>query len=322
MSTILADLLAERDYLMADGATGTNAFELDLKPGSPPDLWNIDDPEKPKSIYAAFVEVGADIILTNTFGSNPHRLILDKMEHKYKEINVAGARLAREVADAAGRPVVVAGSMGPTGGMMEPFGELTPDVVEAAFTKQAEALAEGGADVIWIETIFAFDELGAAIRGAQKCGLPVASTMTFDTASRTMMGDTPAAAFEFVHEFDPGLIAFGANCGAGPSMLIDTIVGLCEAANDGDVVIAKGNCGMPQMIDGKVQYSGTKEVMADYAKLARDCGARIIGGCCGTTPEILAHVVETMKDHAPGEVPSREKIEDVLGPIKVPPAGS
>jgi len=322
MSNVLADLLAERDYLMADGATGTNAFELDLKPGSPPDLWNIEDPEKPKSIYQAFVDVGADIILTNTFGSNPHRLILDKMEHKYKEINVAGARLAREVADAAGRPVVVAGSMGPTGGMMEPFGELTPDVVEEAFTKQAEALAEGGADVIWIETIFAFDELGAAIRGAQKCGLPVASTMTFDTASRTMMGDTPASAFEFVHGFEPGLIAFGANCGAGPSMLIDTIVGLCEAAHDGDVVIAKGNCGMPQMIDGKVQYSGTKEVMADYAKLARDCGARIIGGCCGTTPEILAHVVETMKAYTPGEVPSRDKIEDILGPIKVPPAGS
>lgn len=322
MSTKLADLLAERDYLMADGATGTNAFDMGLKPGSPPDLWNIDDPDKPKSLYTAFVEAGADIILTNTFGSNPHRLILDKMDHKYEEINVNGARLAREAADAADRPVVVAGSMGPTGGMMEPFGELTPDVVEEAFTKQAAALAEGGADVIWIETIFAFDELGAAIRGAQKCGLPVASTMTFDTASRTMMGDTPASAFEFVHGFDPGLIAFGANCGAGPAMLIDTIVGLCEAANEGDVVIAKGNCGMPQMIDGKVQYSGTKEVMADYARLARDCGARIIGGCCGTTPDILAHVVETMKTYTPGEVPSREKIVDILGPIKVPPAGS
>ena len=113
---------------------------------------------------------------------------------------------------------------------MEPFGDLTPDAVEETFTKQAEVLAEGGCDLIWIETIFAFDELGAAIRGAMKSGLPVASTMTFDTASRTMMGDTPQSAFEFVHNFDPGLIAFGANCGAGPSMLIDTVVGLCEAA--------------------------------------------------------------------------------------------
>ena len=104
-------------------------------------------------------------------------------------------------------------------------------------------------------------------------------------------------------------------------MLIDTVVGLREAAHDGDVVIAKGNCGMPQMVDGKVQYSGTKEVMADYAKLARDCGARIVGGCCGTTPEILAYVVEAMRDYAPGDAPSREKIEDVLGPIKVPPTG-
>ena len=321
MSAVLADLLAERDCLMADGATGTNAFELGLKPGSPPDLWNIDDPEKPKSLYQAFVDAGADIILTNTFGSNPHRLILDKMDHKYKELNVNGAKLAREVADGANRPVVVAGSMGPTGGMMEPFGDLTPDVVEETFAKQAEVLAEGGCDVIWIETIFAFDELGAAIRGAMKSGLPVASTMTFDTASRTMMGDTPQSAFDFIHDFDPGLIAFGANCGAGPAMLIDTVVGLCEAAHDDDVVIAKGNCGMPQMVDGKVQYSGTKEVMADYAKLARDCGARIVGGCCGTTPEILAYVVEAMRDYAPGDAPSREKIEDVLGPIKVPPTG-
>jgi len=322
MSTVLADLLEERDYLVADGATGTNAFDMGLKPGAPPDLWNIDKPENPKSLYAAFVEAGADIILTNTFGSNPHRLILDKMDHKYKEINVAGARLAREVADAAGRPVVVAGSMGPTGGMMEPFGELTPDMVEDAFTKQAEALAEGGADVIWIETIFAFDELGGAIRGALKSGLPVASTMTFDTASRTMMGDTPEAAVKFTKTFDPGLIAFGANCGAGPSMLIDTVVGLCEASDEGDVVIAKGNCGMPQMIDGKVQYSGTKEVMADYAKLARDCGARIVGGCCGTTPDILAHVAESLKGYTPGERPSQEKIIEVLGPIKAPAAGS
>ncbi|MEK9722563.1 MAG: betaine--homocysteine S-methyltransferase [Rhodospirillaceae bacterium] len=321
MSTVLADLLAERDYLIADGATGTNAFEIGLKPGSPPDLWNIEDPDKPKSLYAAFAEAGADIILTNTFGSNPHRLILDKMDHKYREINVAGARLAREAADAAGRPVVVAGSMGPTGGMMEPFGDLTPDVVEAAFTKQAEALAEGGADVIWIETIFAFDELGAAIRGAQKTGLPVASTMTFDTASRTMMGDTPTSALNFVREFEPGLIAFGANCGAGPSMLIDTVAELCNAATEGEVVIAKGNCGMPQMVDGKVKYSGTKEVMADYARLARDCGARIIGGCCGTTPEILNYLAESLKGYEPKPRPDRDRIVEVLGPIRVPAGG-
>lgn len=322
MSNLLAELLDERDYLVADGATGTNAFDLDLKPGSPPDLWNLDDPEKSLHIHNAFVDAGADLILTNTFGSNPHRLILDKMQHKYKEINVAGAKLARQAVDKAGRPVVVAGSMGPTGGMMEPFGELTPDVVEDAFAKQAIALAEGGADVIWIETIFAFDELGAAIRGAQQSGLPVASTMTFDTASRSMMGDTPESAVAFIKTFDPGLIAFGANCGAGPSMLIDTVSGLCEAMGDDGVIIAKGNCGMPQMIDGKVKYSGTKEVMADYARLARDCGARIVGGCCGTTPDILAHVAETLKTYTPGERPSQEKTIEVLGPIKVPTPGS
>ena len=320
MSTLLADLLAERDYLMADGAMGTNAFELGLIPGTPPDLWNINEPDKPKGLHQKFVDAGADIILTNTFGSNRHRLILDKMDHMCKEINVSGTMLAREVADMARRPIVVAGSIGPTGGMMEPFGDLTPDVAEDAFTEQASALAEGGCDVIWIETIFAFDELGAAIRGAMKCGLPVASTMTFDTASRTMMGDTPQSAFDFIHGFNPGLIAFGANCGSGPAMLVDTLAELCKAAHENDVVIAKGNCGLPQMVDGKLEYSGTKEVMVEYAKLARDCGARIIGGCCGTTPKILAHVIEAMNDYLPGDAPSREKIEDILGPIKVPPA--
>ena len=322
MGNVLTDLLAERDYLIADGGTGTNMMDRGLPPGRPPDMWNLDGQEHVTWLHESFIEAGADIILTNTFGSNPCRLKLDKAEDKTAEINIAGAHLARAAADGAGRPVVVAGSVGPTGEMMEPFGTLTADAAEAAFYEQMSALAEGGVDVIWIETIFAFDELAAAIRAAHRTGLPVVSTMTFDTASRTMMGDTAEKAVDFTHTFEPRLAAFGANCGAGPSMLIDTVVGLCEAADEQDVIIAKGNCGIPQMIDGEIMYSGTNEIMAEYARLARDCGARIIGGCCGTTPERLGAIVEALDGYTPKSPPSQDAIVEALGPIKVPPPGS
>lgn len=322
MSNVLADLLAEREYLIADGATGTNMMARGLPAGRPPDLWNADGQEHVTWLHESFIEAGADIILTNTFGSNPCRLKLDKAAERTHEINFKGAQLARAAADAVDRPVVVAGSVGPTGEMMEPFGTLTSEAAEAAFYEQTSALAEGGVDVIWIETIFAFDELAAAIRAGQRTGLPVASTMTFDTASRTMMGDTAESAVNFTHQFDPRLIAFGANCGSGPSMLIDTVVGLCEAADELDVIIAKGNCGIPQMIDGEIIYSGTNEVMAEYARLARDCGARIIGGCCGTTPERLKAIVDALDGYEPKAPPSQEEIVAALGPIKVPPPGS
>ena len=288
-----------------------------LPAGRPPDFWNIDGQEHVSWLHESFIDVGADIILTNTFGSNPCRLKLDKAEERTREINLAGAKLARAAADASDRLVIVAGCIGPTGEMMEPFGALNADAAESAFYVQAEALAEGGVDILWIETIFAFDELAAAIRAAQRTGLPVVSTMTFDTASRTMMGDTPEKALEFSHTFEPRLGAFGANCGAGPAMLIDTLARLCEAAEGEDIIISKGNCGIPQMIDGEIVYSGTNAVMADYARLARDCGAKIIGGCCGTTPERLKAIVNALDHYEPKALPSQSDIVAALGPIKV-----
>ncbi len=318
MTNPLADLLAQHDYLVADGATGTNMMGMGLKPGSPPDFWNTEHADEVEGLHRSFVEAGSDIVLTNTFGSNAKRLILDKAEHRTRELNEAGARLARAAADSVDRPVIVAGSMGPTGGMMEPLGELTPEEAEAAYIPQAEALAEGGADVLWIETIFDFGELAAAVRGAATTGLPVVSTMTFDTASRTMMGDTPETAFEFVHSLATPVAAFGANCGAGPSMLIDTICGLSRGANDGDIIVAKGNCGMPVMAGGEVVYSGTVEIMATYARMARDAGARIIGGCCGTTPDHVRGIAYALRDYQPGETPDKAAIEAALGPIKPP----
>ncbi|MBW2493155.1 MAG: betaine--homocysteine S-methyltransferase [Deltaproteobacteria bacterium] len=322
MSSLLSDLLSERDYLLADGATGTNMMGMGLPAGQAPDLWNLEKPENVTWLHASFIEVGADIILTNTFGANRCRLQLDNAQEQTREINEAGARIARAAADAAGRPVVVAGAMGPTGEMLMPYGTLTDEEAEATFAEQAQALAEGGADVLWIETIFAFGELKAAVAAAASVGLPAVLTMTFDTAGRTMMGDTPEKAREFIQTLDPQPIASGANCGAGPAMLIDTLCRFRRAGSDADVLIGKGNCGVPQMVGGEIVYSGNAKIMARYARLARDAGARIIGGCCGTTPAYLKAIGEALAGYQPGDIPDVEAIEAALGPINAPAPGA
>jgi 5-methyltetrahydrofolate--homocysteine methyltransferase len=317
-SDVLSTLLAEKEFLIADGAVGTNMMIAGLGPGEPPDFWNTENPEPVEALHRSFVDAGSDIILTNTFGSNPPRLSLDGAEARCLDLNVTGARLARAAAAAVDRPVVVAGSIGPTGELMEPFGAMTVDEAYKAYAEQAEALAEGGVDVIWIETIFIFDELGAAIRAGQSTGLPVAATMTFDTNRRTMMGDTPEAAMEYVLGLPDPPLAFGANCGAGPSMLIDSVCVLKRAANPDTVIIAKGNCGVPEMTAEGIVFSGTVEVMETYARMACDAGARIVGGCCGTTAATLKAIAEAIKDYQPGEAPDAEAIEAALGPMKGP----
>jgi methionine synthase I (cobalamin-dependent) len=322
MSNLLSDLLGERDYLLADGAMGTSLMGEGLPAGQAPDLWNVDQPENVKRLHESFVDVGADIIVTNTFGANRCRLKLDNAEDRTREINEAGARIARGVADAAGRPVVVAGSMGPTGEMLEPYGTLTGEEAESIFAEQAQALAEGGTDVLWIETVFAFGELEAAVAAAASAGLPVVSTMTFDTVGRTMMGDTPEKATAFIQTLDPRPIAFGANCGAGPSMLVDSVCRCRRSGSDTDVLIAKGNCGIPQMTGGEIVYSGNEETMARYARLARDAGARIVGGCCGTTPTHLKAIADALVGYEPGPIPEVDAIESALGPINTPVPGA
>lgn len=327
MSTVLFDLLAERDYLIADGATGTNLFGMGLQSGDAPELWNVDHPDRIRRLYDGFIEAGSDIFLTNTFGGTRYRLKLHEAQDRVRELNMAGVRIGREAADAAGRPVVVAASMGPTGEIYEPVGTLSVKDGEDAFAEQAEAQAEAGADVHWIETISGREELEAAVRGASRTGLPVIATMTFDTAGRTMMGLTPEDAGKLGQDLGAelktkghvGVLGFGANCGVGPGTLIDSVQGIGRACGDeGPILIAKGNCGIPRYEDGEIVYSGTPEIMADYARLARDAGARIIGGCCGTTPIHIKAMADALKVHTPTGDPSRESIEAALGPIDMP----
>ena len=317
MTDPLTRLLRERDTLLADGATGTNLFALGLANGASGELWNVEHPDRVRQVHQGFVDAGSDIILTNTFGANVFRFALHKLQSRVRELNMAGAALAREIADKAGRTVVVAGSMGPTGDVLEPLGPRTATEAEEAFHQQAEALREGGVDVAWIETMFADNELEAAVRGAQRAGLPFVATMTFDTGGRTMMGIRPSDAMRRSKALPGRPIAFGANCGVGPAQLLDSVLGLVQGAEASDVVVAKSNCGLPVMTDDmKVGYSGTPEIMAKYARLARDAGARIIGGCCGTTAAHVQAMADALNTSARKAPPSYEDIEQALGRVR------
>lgn len=310
MRQTFEQISATRDWLLADGATGTNLFHAGLETGYPPELWNVEYPDRVTTLHASFIAAGADIILTNSFGGTSFRLKLHQAENSVNTLNLAAAGLARQAANVADKPVIVAGSMGPTGELFQPLGALTADAAEQAFAEQAFALAEGGADLLWIETMSSLEEVEAAVKGARRTNLPVAATMTFDTAGRTMMGVTPAAYAEFATSL--GLDAFGANCGIGPAELLDSVHKFKHREKN-PAVIAKGNCGIPVYVDGKVHYHGTPELMADYAVLARDLGVKIIGGCCGTSPEHVRAMAQALNQTPSASPATLAEIEAKLG---------
>ena len=312
MTDLLSRLLAERDWLMADGATGTNLFNMGLSSGDAPEFWNADRPDDIRTLYRGAVEAGSDIFLTNTFGGNASRLKLHQGEGRVRELNRLGAALGREIADAAGRPVVVAGSVGPTGEIMAPMGSLTHELAVEMFHEQAEGLKEGGADVLWVETISAPEEFRAAAEAFARAGMPWCGTMSFDTAGRTMMGVTSAQFADLVEKLPNPPIAFGANCGVGSSDLLRTVLGFVAQGTERPI-IAKGNAGIPKYKDGAIVYDGTPELMGDYACLARDAGARIIGGCCGTMPDHLRAMRAALESRPKGPRPTLESISGALG---------
>ncbi|HBU15057.1 MAG: methionine synthase I [Rhodobacteraceae bacterium GWE1_64_9] len=314
MTDALSKLLATRDWLMADGATGTNLFNMGLSSGEPPEMWNTDKPDNIRKLYRGAVDSGSDIFLTNTFGGNASRLKLHGAEGQVHELNRVGAALAREIADAAGRPVVVAGSVGPTGEIMAPMGTLTHALAVEMFHEQAEGLKAGGADVLWVETISAPEEFRAAAEAAALAGMAWCGTMSFDTAGRTMMGVTSADLATLVDKLANPPLAFGANCGVGSSDLLRTVLGFFAQGTERPV-IAKGNAGIPKYKDGAIHYDGTPELMADYAVLARDAGARIIGGCCGTMPEHLVAMRRALEETPKGPRPTLEDITGKLGAL-------
>ena len=312
MTNALSRLLETRDWLLADGATGTNLFNMGLMSGDAPEMWNEQHPDRITALYQGAVDAGSDIFLTNSFGGNASRLKLHGAEGRVHDLNRIAAEIGRDVADKAGRPVVVAGSVGPTGEIMAPMGTLTHERAVEMFHEQAEGLKAGGADVLWVETISAAEEFIAASEAFALADMPWCGTMSFDTAGRTMMGLTSADMVKMVGKLAHKPLAFGANCGTGASDLMRTILGFAAVGPE-QPIIAKGNAGIPKYHDGHIHYDGTPALMADYAVLARDAGATIIGGCCGTMPEHLRAMRDALETRPSGPRPTLDQITTQLG---------
>ena len=277
----LQELLGRGTTVLGDGAMGTMLHRAGLTIGAP-EQWNVKQPDAVLAIHRGYVEAGSDFISTNTFGGTRNRLKLDELQDQVAELNEVGARLARQ---AAGERLV-AGSMGPTGELMEPLGLLTPEGARESFTEQARALKAGGVDFALIETMSALEEVQAAVEGARAAGLPAVVTMSFDTNFRTMMGVKPVAALAAIAGWGVGVV--GANCGNGPAEIERIMTEMSAAPHEGVALMAKSNAGMPRWKDDRITYGGTPEVMGDYARRMIGLGVRVIGGCCGTTPEHIA----------------------------------
>lgn len=320
MTNAITKMLQEKPYILADGATGTNLFSMGLQTGDAPEFWNADHPDLVTRHYESFIDAGSDLVLTNTFGGNRYRLQLHNGEKRVKELNEKAASLLRQAADKSDRQVLVAGDIGPTGEIFAPAGTLSIEAATEAFAEQAQALADGGADLIWIETLSSIEEAHAAFAGAKITGLPIIFTMSIDTNGRTMMGVTAADIVTLAAEMLPELTGCGSNCGVGAAEVVAAMVNMkktCENFPQQPAFVAKANCGIPEWVDGEIVYNGTPELMGRYAQLALDSGAQIIGGCCGTTPQHITAMKDALENYQPGATPRLEQIVAELGEVSV-----
>ena len=293
--TTWADLLRTGEPIVADGAMGTMLMANGLEFGDPPELWNVEHPEIIRRVQRGYLDAGAQVLLTNTFGGNRLRLELHGREDRVDQLNRTAAVLARVEVDAADHPAIVAGDLGPTGQIMETIGgTLTPEIARDVFAQQAHALVAGGVDVLWVETMSDVAEAVAAIRGAKDAApdKPVIATMSFDTRGRTMMGVTPEQAAAALLE--AGASAIGGNCGNGPEELVPVIEKMRAAFPDA-VLVAKGNVGMPQLVGMAVEYETTPQTMAEFALRFRGAGATVVGACCGSTPPHLRAMADAIR---------------------------
>jgi 5-methyltetrahydrofolate--homocysteine methyltransferase len=299
--------LAEGRVLLGDGAMGTMLQQAGLTDGGAPELWNVTAPDKVRAIYQAYLDAGANLIETNTFGGTAARLKLHNLQDRVIELNRAGAALAKEVAAPMG--ALVAGSIGPTGELIEPVGPLTMAEAAAIFAEQVQGLVEGGVDLVVIETMSHLNEVAAAVKGVRQVDpdLLIVTTLSFDTNFHTMMGVSPKEAVETISGW--GVRVIGANCGNGPSEIETVMTQMAQYRPAGVYLMAQSNAGMPQYLNGAISYDGTPAIMADFALRLRNLGVNIIGACCGSTPDHVA---------AMGQALAAAKDEPIAGPP--PPA--
>jgi 5-methyltetrahydrofolate--homocysteine methyltransferase len=292
----IQEMLAEKEYIVTDGAMGTVLFAAGLEQGDPPELWNLKHPERVAAVHQAYIDAGSQIILTNTFGGTRLRLALHNAQSQATDANRAAAELLRKIADQNGQQILVAGDIGPSGEVLAPYGELAFEDAKDAFQEQAAALIAGGVDLVWIETMSDLEEVRAAVEGTRQVSadIPIVTTMTFDTHGRTMMGVTPEQAFDTLSGF--GVAALGGNCGNGPEEIIEVITKM-NAINPDTTLVAKANAGIPELVSGKAVYRASPETMAEYAIQSYQAGARVIGACCGSTPDHIAAITGALSNH-------------------------
>tara|TARA_B100000029_G_scaffold40251_3_gene37652 strand:+ start:19636 stop:20532 length:897 start_codon:yes stop_codon:yes gene_type:complete len=287
----IKELLKKQGYLLADGAMGTQLFNSGLEAGMAPEALNLHDKEKVYKVHEGYLNAGSDIVLTNTFGGNKFRLLLHELDDRVIEINKSAAEIARRAVDVLDREAFVAGSLGPTGGLLEPLGVLTPEEVTDAYKTQAIGLVEGGVDILWLETFSDLKEIQAAIKGIrQVTNLPLVATMSYDTAGHTMMGVSGFQQADLIESYN--LLGIGANCGASledTKNAIKMMRSVCENYSGYNcLIVFKPNAGVPEWHGADLVYSGTPEIMAEQAAEVIKEGLTIIGACCGSTPKHIA----------------------------------
>jgi 5-methyltetrahydrofolate--homocysteine methyltransferase len=296
MNKFLERLNAE-EVLVADGATGSNLQKMGLKPGRPPEDLIIDNPEIILKLASSFVEAGSDIVLTCTFGGTRIRMKDSKYQDRTPEVNIRAAELARKAASARDG-VLVAGSMGPVGALIKPYGPLESEDVKATFAEQAKALADGGVDFLLIETMFAIEETTAAFEGARSVtDLPIVVSFSYDRGTRSMMGVKPKDVIKRYSEMGATLV--GANCGTTLENM-EAVVKEYAATVPNFPLWVKPNAGVPRMDIETEQgvYDMSPEAMANFALKYVELGARVVGGCCGNTPEHIAAIAKAVKKHS------------------------
>jgi 5-methyltetrahydrofolate--homocysteine methyltransferase len=282
--------------LLGDGAMGTELQQAGLPPGGCGEAWNLDEPKKILAIQRAYVDAGSDCLITNSFGASRIMLERHDEEGRVREINRAAAQIARQAF--GNREGYVLGDIGPFGGLMEPYGEITVAVVERAFAEQAEALVSGGVDAIIIETQTALEELGIAIAAAKAAGAPaVIGSMAFDKMQqgdevRTMMGTSPEQAAEFMAKAGCDIVAL--NCGTGIDMWHAVDTAKRYRSVSGLPIMAQPNAGLPVLENMKVLYKETPEEMAQGLETLLEADVSIVGGCCGSTPAHIRKFREVM----------------------------
>jgi homocysteine S-methyltransferase len=303
--------------LLCDGAMGTLLYARGVPYERCFDELNLSGPELIQSIHQEYIQAGADIVETNTFGANRFKLGRFGLEDRVRDINFRAVKIAREAREVTGQPVFLAGSVGPIGQPLAPVGSVTPDEVRAAYREQVEALLEAGADLLLLETFPDVAELRLAILASREvCDLPIVAQLSFADDGTTLTGRTPSEVAAALAELD--VQVFGVNCGLGPQLALDVIRQMRAPAEC--YLSAQPNAGFPSRLEGRFIYYSTPEYFAEYARRFAEAGVHLIGGCCGTTPSHIAAMRRALDGLRPAADPARPAAATAVRPVEAPEA--